>query len=439
MDLRLERAGSALGNFLETDISGSYLGLGKDALSHLERFRSFLHQFYVGQHGYWPPTPLDRNGTGFPRAIYRSMYFDFQGLYEYLVDSSSGTSIQDNKPVDGGICVYQNISAFDKRHKYPSLPHSLPLIPKVPAQLNKEKPLSRLFGNKQAEQRRRLASSAALSIATNPTKKNVMNCPLVHQYYQFEHQWTVMEGSTVSCANARKVRWILVYAILQILISVTRAPKEVRDTESVSYPLCCQIAGTPPWQTDEKGEKLRPALQATRPLSFQETLLELGPDMDILSAKPSPLIIKKSPSPPHKVSIIHELSVKSPKPIRTASFEFLNEKSSDVSLIDYDSASPPQPGDVRPTERKPSPHCHNSDPTTPSTSEADSGHGGWSASSSDDGMDHHSVNGSDSNYGDGKDEEMPRNSARPSPAKRSSIGSFRPCSCNPEVDQYVRS
>ena len=42
--------------------------------------------------------------------------------------------------------------------------------------------------------------------------------------------------------------------MLQTLISVTRAPVEVRDTEGVSYPLCCQIAGTPPWQVSKAPE-----------------------------------------------------------------------------------------------------------------------------------------------------------------------------------------
>lgn len=443
MDLRLEHAGASLGNFLENDLSGA-LGLGKEAQLHLERFRSFLQTFYVGQHGYWPPTSLDGNSSGLPKDVYRSMYFDFRDLYEYLCDPISGTSIQDNKPVDGGICVYQNVVAFDKRHKYTSLPHPLPLIPKIPISMNSRSTFGKLFGGKRANTERRVAAFHALRAASNPCDDGVMNCGLVREYLCFEKQWTMLEHSTVSCADARKVRWILVYAILQILISVTRAPPEVRDTEGVSYPLCCQIGGTPPWKTGEK-KTTRPALAPIKTASLRETLLALGPDMDILSAKPAPLVIPQksskrtswTPSSPRKLSIIHNLSLKSPKPIRTASWEILNQKFGDVSPIDYNS-SPIQYGDVSPIQHIGS---HPSNPTTPSTSDNGSGRDGWSASSSGDEMDHHSVNGSDSNYGDDEDEELRATGkfSKPSSMKRVSFGSFRPGSCNPEVDQYIHS
>ena len=444
MDLRLERAGASLGNFLENDLSGA-LGLGREAQLHLERFRSFLHTFYVGQHGYWPPTSLDGNSSGLPKEVYRSMYVDFRDLYEYLCDPTSGTSIQDNKPVDGGICVYQNVLAFDKRHKYASLPNPLPLIPKVPASMNHRSIFSRIFGGKRANTERRLAASDALCAASNPYDVDVMSCGLVREYSRFEKQWTLLEQSTVSCADARKVRWLLVYAILQILISVTRAPQEVRDTEGVSYPLCCQIGGTPPWKTDEK-KPTRPALAPIKTASLRERLLELGPDMDLVSAKPAPLVVPPksskrsswtSSSPPRKLSVIQNISLKSPKPIRTASWEILNQKFGDVSPID-DTGSPIQPGDVSPIQQTGS---EPSIPTTPSTSDNGSGRDGWSASSSDDEMDHPSVNGSDSNYGDDEDDDLRatgKSSKNPS-VKRLSFGSFRPGSCNPEVDQYVCS
>lgn len=443
MDLRLERAGASLGNFLENDLSGA-LGLGKEAQLHLERFRSFLHTFYVGQHGYWPPTPLDGSSSGLPKDVYRSLYFDFRDLYEYLCDPTSGTSIQDNKPVDGGICVYQNVVAFDKRHKYTSLPHPLPLIPKIPPPIKNGSTFGRMFGAKRANTERRLAASNALCAASNPYDDGVMNCGLVREYVRFEKQWTLLEQSTVSCADARKVRWILVYAILQILISVTRAPQEVRDTEGVSYALCCQIGGTPPWNIGEK-KTTRPALAPIKTVSLSERLLALGPDMDILSAKPAPLVVppkssKRSswtPSPPRKVSVIRNIPLKSPKPIRTASWEILNQKFGEVSPIDH-SSSPIQNGDAGTIQHIGN---HQSYPTTPSTSENGSGRDGWSANSSDDEMDHHSVNGSDSNYGDDEDEElraMGKSSKTPS-MKRPSFGSFRPGSCNPEVDRYIHS
>lgn len=452
MDLRLERAGASLGNFLEDDLSGTYLGLGKDAQLHLERFRSFLHTFYVGKHGFWPPTALDRSSSALPKSVYRSMYFEFRSLYEYLVDPSSGTAIQDNRPVDGGICVYQNILAYDRRQRYLSLPHPLPLVPKIPAQLSHGK-FSRIFGNKQAKLDRRVAASNALCAATNPLDEEVMNCDLVRGYLRFEKQWTMKEDTTVSCADARKVRWILVYAILQTLISVTRAPHEVRDTEGVSYALCCQIGGTPPWQTGDNAAKLKPVKEELKRLSLRETLLELGPDMDSLSAKPKPLVVipkgaRIAPSTvpvPRRISVNSNLNVKSPQPIRASSWDVLNQGYGDVSPIDPESDVRAQLQAVSPIDHlNVSPLSHQSDPTTPSTSESGTGNGGWSASSSEDDMDHKSVTGSDgaSNYGDDEDEDRPekRNNPLKVPiSKRNSYSSFRPGSHNPELDRFLLS
>ena len=437
MDLRLERAGSSLANFLEEDLSGAYIGFGKEAHSHLERFRSFLHTFYISKHGYWPPTNF--NSSSLPKSLYRSMYFEFRNLYDYLVDPTSGISIQDNKPVDGGICVYQNVQAFDKRHKYSSLPHPLPLVPKLPAQLTHHRSFGRLFGNKQAKLDRRVRAADALSEATNPSRREVMSCSLVREYLRFEKSWTIREDATVSCADARKVRWILIYAILQTLISVTRAPQEVRDTEGVSYPLCCQIGGTPPWETGIRSRKVKPTLQPLR-TSLGEQILELGPDMDILSARPSPLVVPgkdlKNSFLPRKISINSNSFIKSPRPIRASSWEILNKERAEVSPIDILDNSPVQHGNI-------SPISQHSDPTTPSTSEG-ARSSGWSPNSSEDDMDHPSVNGSDSNYADDEDDEGPRTSKtsmKPTIAvrKRPSQGSFRPGMGNPEVDQYLRS
>ena len=458
MDLRLERAGASLGNFLEDDLASAHFALGKDAQLHLDRFRSFLHMFYLGKHGYWPPTALGHRST-LPKSVYRSMYSEFRNLYAYLVDPTSSSSIQNNKPVDGGICVFQNLHAFDKRQKYASLPHPLPLIPKIPAHLNHSKSFGKLnvFGNKQAKINRRMGAIDALSAASNLTDGAVLDCNLVREYQRFEKQWTMMEEATISCGEARKVRWMLIYAILQTLISVTQAPREVRDTEGVSYPLCCQIAGTPPWQTGTRGRKAKPAPKP-RPTSLKELLLELGPDMDIVSAKPSPLQvppkISNVPSPPRRVSFGHNLSVKSPQPIRTTSWEILQRNFASNSSIDLHNDTPILPHDDNsPFEHSnSSPIDHDnsspvSDPTTPSTSDAGAGSGGWSADSSEDDMDHNSVHGgSDSDYGDEEDEEQSNctnksktKTLRTPSTKRYSGGSFRPGSCNPEVEQYVRS
>jgi hypothetical protein len=53
-------------------------------------------------------------------------------------------------------------------------------------------------------------------------------------------------------ADARKVRWLLIYGTLQYLASALRAPKQVRDIEGPKYPMCCLIAEQSPWQAGTK-------------------------------------------------------------------------------------------------------------------------------------------------------------------------------------------
>ncbi|KAK7566547.1 hypothetical protein IWX47DRAFT_854568 [Phyllosticta citricarpa] len=247
MDLHLNRVAKALSNFLEEELSPQYLGVPSGPRAHLERFRTFLHDFYVQKYGYWPPPKT----TNYPRALYRAMYQDFRGLHDLLVDMHSSASIQYQRPADGGICVLQNVQAFDRRHKYSALPHPLPLLPTTPPpnSLQTSKSLGTFkISNKQSKLDKQRVNQASLLSATNGVTGATADSPLVKAYKRFERDYSDKQKEKVSLSDARKVRWILIYATLQMLMSVTRAPPEVTDTDAM-YPLCCLTAGTPPWNT----------------------------------------------------------------------------------------------------------------------------------------------------------------------------------------------
>jgi hypothetical protein len=237
---------SALSRFLDEDFSPAYLGLTYGARNHLEQFRSFLHGFYVQKFGYWPPP----RGSAFPKALYKSMYYDFKNLYDFLVDEESTTDLS-TAPASGGICVLQNVENFDKRHKFVAQLHPLPLLPedptrKEPATLLRRRSLSPEYNKGSQIQ----VASVALARATNSENEAVMNSRIVHAYMHYEATYGLtssLRDERVSIVDARKIRWLVIYGTLQYLISSLHAPAEVRDTETPEYPLCCLVSEKSTW------------------------------------------------------------------------------------------------------------------------------------------------------------------------------------------------
>ncbi|XPS71501.1 hypothetical protein M3J07_003680 [Ascochyta lentis] len=250
VDIHLGQVMVALSKFLDEDFSPAYLGLTPGARSHLDRFRRFLHSFYVKKFGYWPPP----RGSAFPKALYKSMYFDFQNLYFFLVDTNSTTDLALQGPASGGICVLQNVDNFDKRHRFTPQPHPLPLVPDYAESTKKmesQKALRQLTLASQHTKANNVQTiSAALAAATNTQDPAVINSNIVQEYIHFERTYSStlnQRDEKVSVVDARKVRWLLIYGTLQYLVSALRAPKEVRDTETADYPLCCLVAEHSSW------------------------------------------------------------------------------------------------------------------------------------------------------------------------------------------------
>lgn len=252
MDIELARTTRALRDFLEEDLSPAYLGLTEGARYHLDRFRSFLHSFYVDKFGYWPPP----RGTTFSKALYRSLYFDFKNMYDYLVDSESTADLASQKLASGGICVLQNVSSFDKRHKFPPLPHPMALLP-CQSSIRKQRTESQrslkalTLGSKQDKEEQHLSARSALLMATNRRDTSITDAPIIQAYMRFERQCAITRrDEKVSISDARKVRWLLIYGTLQYLISALRVPAEVRDTEAPKYFMCCLVADHAKWQNE---------------------------------------------------------------------------------------------------------------------------------------------------------------------------------------------
>jgi hypothetical protein len=349
MDLHLGRVTRALSNFLEDDLSPAYLGLSSGARAHLERFRSFLNSYYVEKFGYWPPP----KGSIFSKALYKSMYFDFRSLYDFLVDLDSTDSLQNQKPASGGICVLQNVHAFDNRHKYIPLPHPNPLLPmssSATQRTQSQRALRTLkLGTKQAKTEDYFTARDALAAATNSSDLSVTYAPLVKAYKRFERECTRRQEEKVSLSDARKVRWLLIYGTLQMLVSVIRAPKEVRDVDGPTYPLCCLVAGTPPWLAGPKALNTphTPSINFNIPASAEG--LEVVPS----SLKPLPASPQMSIQPdcgvedylsghPHRSTLpasrTSSIEIENPAPTRVSTM-FRNSSFRSVRALSFSSFS----------------------------------------------------------------------------------------------------
>ncbi|KAK5941380.1 hypothetical protein PMZ80_006658 [Knufia obscura] len=279
MDVRLARASMSIETFFGDDLSGNFLGLSQAARDHFDRFRSFLHGFYIEKYGFWPPAGFSSEAS--KHSIYGALYSDFRNLYHHLVDPDSSADAGDYLSSAGGICTLQNIQAFDSKHGFDTLPHPLPQLPQAPTPTVRTPTLSRRrswnpVAQKRIERADRKTARIQALIKASDRDVQIMNCPLVRRFSEFESNSIADDLEHVSWTDGRKVRWILVYAILQTLISIVAAPKHVRNTEGLSYSLCCHVPTKMPWVP-----QVPPKDKA------QPTHKELVPDIDYLHGNTS--------------------------------------------------------------------------------------------------------------------------------------------------------
>ena len=284
MDLHIGRVTRALGGFLEEELGPEHLGLSKPARDHLDHFRSFLHAFYVDKLGWFPP----RETAPWDKRPWREMQNDFQRLYDYLADVESSGDWTSSRGVTGGICIIQNVQAFDLRHGYEPLEHPLPLLPKPPPRIRRsissQRGLRNLkLGRTNSIPEPKLTPSQALVVATNNLNAEAVQSSLVQEYQRFERQKL---DAKLDIVEARKIRWILIYSVMQMLTSIMRSPKEVKDTKTPSYPLCVLTTGCP--RFDEEDEVEESVDVATKTL----TTTSLVPDaLDALEGRSSRISI----------------------------------------------------------------------------------------------------------------------------------------------------
>lgn len=259
MDFRLSRAGAMLSDLLEEELSEAHVGLSAGARAHLHQFRAYVHGFYSSKLGSFPPPPSDsRCATIFRPNVYCSMKTDFEMLYQYLVDEKFTTADSAPSVAQGGLCALQSVHAFDLRHKFSPLDHPLPLLPEPIKKKESRRGSVPWFigsvrlrgGSLRPEQR--LAAQASLMRATNLSKVHLLDNELVSAYRDFEKDSAMVQHKRPEeLGDARKVRWLFVYAMYQTLRSCAEVPNEVNYTAEVDYHVGVSTKSIPPWQAKD--------------------------------------------------------------------------------------------------------------------------------------------------------------------------------------------
>ncbi|CAJ0553375.1 Ff.00g118870.m01.CDS01 [Fusarium sp. VM40] len=254
LDCRMTRSSAMLRTFLDDELSEAHLSVAAGARSHLERFRSFLLSFYATKLGYYPPNASNRHNDLFDPAVLRIMREDFEALYDLLVDDRY-TSFNTMPPTaHGGICTIQLVQSFDLEHNYETLQHPLPLIPETGG--SRSRRMTWLSERVTLRSDRRVTAHAALINASNIAKPGVAQNDLVRAYRRFEEDSIMSPNKAdkqdkVSLVDARKVRWILIYATYQVLRYATDLAPELEEEEinDAHYSLSTLTEKLPPWDT----------------------------------------------------------------------------------------------------------------------------------------------------------------------------------------------
>lgn len=180
------------------------------------------------------------------------MLDDFEALYDLLVDDGVGTPGMIGGNNGGGLCILQIIRTFDNRNSFKSRRHPLPLLP-IASEVRKSRRMSWLGRGDKEKPANRLVAHTALIKASN-WRESLFKNDLVRLYRDFEGM--SLEPSTnkmdkadnVSVTDARKVRWILIYAMCQVLRSISQRAPQVAG-ERAPYFLTASVAELPPWST----------------------------------------------------------------------------------------------------------------------------------------------------------------------------------------------
>ena len=277
LQVRIQEVQDCLGKWYFDDVHYAVEDETSSVKHACEHFRKFLKQHYQTEYEHWPlKKGPDAKNLWLDRKIILQLQEDFGAVYEYLVDRNVTWS-DDNKDKDGDdgkrkklalksnsknfwldaddermLRVFRNI---DSRLNAPdSIPYPYPLLPAsipTPKGANKRKIL---FKDKNKDQIRssRLAHTYNVSTNADLLGRETLANSLVMAFIIFEKS---DQPETIDPREARRERWILLYAILSTLANITPDVPNLSFKTNVSYPLNTRLDNLPPWDPNEDDDE----------------------------------------------------------------------------------------------------------------------------------------------------------------------------------------
>ncbi|KAL9099665.1 MAG: hypothetical protein Q9163_004866 [Psora crenata] len=225
-------------------------------------FRRFLIHYYKKAYKSWPPRNVGRLDAWLARDLAAQLQKDFGALYKFYVDrdvvwddtgkhmirKTARTPMRAQNSND--LCLEKALVGFDLKHKYHHIPNPHPILPQPiqvseAAQRSQSKPL---FGRKaKALEKRVLSASTEASNAILLAPEITANS-LVQAFIKFDRSDRL--GEEDPC-TVRKIRWVLLYGILQVLSNLAADTPHLWFKDDVNYYLNPRLKGMPPWKTGD--------------------------------------------------------------------------------------------------------------------------------------------------------------------------------------------
>ncbi|KAF2089151.1 hypothetical protein K490DRAFT_38953, partial [Saccharata proteae CBS 121410] len=238
-----------------------------------EAFRGYLKNYYAQLGGEWPPSRYAYGKSWLTRDLVNRLQQDFGALYDILVNrdiewndceerhtrkwqmaSKSALSPDAFSPDLPNMPITDMLISFDNQHGYLHIPHPYPLLPRrlaqTPAPTKLKKSLFHI-GKKDKDKAssrdpsEQMKLSLAFGDATNINKlgMNLEVNDLRDDFLEYEKS----VSSALPPADARLGRWILLYAILQVLSTLSVDTIGIAHSDGVPYFLCPSLSNCPPW------------------------------------------------------------------------------------------------------------------------------------------------------------------------------------------------